>query len=471
MNSSIRHRKFGNDEPNMSSRHSQQAHYGKRALGLQKPFLVLTALICFFIVIGSYYQVLPWNVYSHGTSALDNLALTLGIQKHTHAVVIDAGSTGSRVLAFTFHQSYDGNLKLDKELFVEVKPGLSSFVDNPKKGADKIGELLDKAKEEIPLEAWKSTPLTIKATAGLRLLPSDKAEALLNEVRELCMSSPFHCTNSSVSIMDGVDEGLFSWFTVNFLLDRLGGRADKTVAALDLGGGSTQITFALPSNEDLLKKVPSKYVHQVSAFHTSLSVYTHSYLGLGLMAARKAILSQGNKDTKILRSSCINPIISMEWSYGGETFVVMGPEKPSYEHIKGSKGEVSEERPVVKYAECAKVITSYVHDKVDKPIGLEVQEIYAFSYYYDRAVEVGLIDPFKGGVITVEKFTKAAKSACAYPNADQPFMCLDLAFISILLQDGFHLAPQTKLNLFKKIDNHEISWALGSAFHLLQNGF
>ncbi|KAG8227954.1 hypothetical protein J437_LFUL008761, partial [Ladona fulva] len=273
---SVRRRKLGNDDPSMSSKHSQQSKNGKGALSLQKFFLILIIFVTsIIIIIGSYYQVLPWSVYTHGTNALDNLALTLGIQKHTHAVIIDAGSTGSRVLAFTFHQSYGGNLKLDKELFVEVKPGLSSFADNPEKGAETIVELLNKAKEEIPPAAWKDTPLTIKATAGLRLLPSHKAENLLNEVREVCLASEFHCTNASVSIMDGVDEGLFSWFTVNFLLDRLGGNADNTVAALDLGGGSTQITFALPNKKELLKDVPSKYVHKVSAFHRILSVYTH----------------------------------------------------------------------------------------------------------------------------------------------------------------------------------------------------
>lgn len=31
-------------------------------------------------------------------------------------------------------------------------------------------------------------------------------------------NSGFHATEDSVGIMDGVDEGIFSWFTVNFLL-------------------------------------------------------------------------------------------------------------------------------------------------------------------------------------------------------------------------------------------------------------
>lgn len=71
------------------------------------------------------------------------------------------------MLAYEFHKSYlDGRLVLDKEIFREVKPGLSSFVDNPKEGANKIGQLLDEAKNFIPTHLWSNTPLVLKATAG-----------------------------------------------------------------------------------------------------------------------------------------------------------------------------------------------------------------------------------------------------------------------------------------------------------------
>nr|CAD7397885.1 unnamed protein product [Timema poppensis] len=83
---------------------------------------------------GSYNDALPWNVNLHAVSTLDKLAFLLGLQKQVYGIIIDAGSTGSRVLAFTFHETYlDRTLKLDSELFVQVKPGLSSYADNPKK--------------------------------------------------------------------------------------------------------------------------------------------------------------------------------------------------------------------------------------------------------------------------------------------------------------------------------------------------
>ncbi|XP_035610005.1 ectonucleoside triphosphate diphosphohydrolase 6-like [Oncorhynchus keta] len=85
-----------------------------------------------------------------------------------------------------------------------------------------ILELLEVAQDGIPSSVWSSTPLVVKATAGLRLLPGEKATHL-DRVREVFLESPFLSRGDSVSIMDGTDEGISAWITVNFLIeDHLG---------------------------------------------------------------------------------------------------------------------------------------------------------------------------------------------------------------------------------------------------------
>lgn len=439
---------------------------------LQKRCLIYGTLV-FLIALFLAYEFLTIGG-SHKTSALDDLALAVGLHNRIYAVIIDAGSTGSRILALSFHQSViDGSLKLDAELFIAVEPGLSSYASNPKEGAQKLKELLEKAKEFIPENAWSKTPLAVRATAGLRLLPVDQAEALLQSVRQMFEESPFRTNANSVAIMDGTDEGLFSWFNVNFLLDKLFGNPANTLAALDLGGGSTQITFAPWDPTRLMKESPQnlKSVHLLSR---QISVYTRSYLGLGLMAARKEILKVENpRGATDLRSECINPIIKgKKWKYGGVEYTVQGPLNPEIlkRRLKGSDTSY-ESIPVVRIKECSAIITQYIKTQdVEKPVELLQHSITAFSYFFDRATETGLIDPFIGGTVTVRQFHKTAETVCHTPNVDQPFMCLDLLFITILFEDGYGLSPETEIKLVKQIDGHEVSWSLGAAFHILQNG-
>lgn len=230
----------------------------------------MTILILFFgFYTDTYYGI------------VDTIAGHFGYSDKQYAVVIDAGSTGSRVLAFEFHRAYlDGRLVLDSELFKELKPGLSS--QTPDEGAKQIDKLLDEARKYIPKDLWSKTPLVLKATAGLRMLGPGQADNILNTIRELFQGSGFQVNEESVEIMHGSDEGIFSWFTINFLLGRLNGK--NTVAALDLGGGSTQVTYA-PKD---ISQTPlyQDFIHTVPTFYSKVDVFTNSYSGLGLMALR-----------------------------------------------------------------------------------------------------------------------------------------------------------------------------------------
>lgn len=116
----------------------------------------------------------------------------------------------------------------------------------------------------------------------------------------------------------------------------------------------------------------------------SIPVYTQSYLGLGLMAARKAILThQHSENATNLISACVNPFISgKKWSYGGVEYTVSGA---------ANKNQANSNNPKVDFEECETIISHYIYLKAIPLPELDTKIVNAFSYYYDRAVEVGLI--------------------------------------------------------------------------------
>lgn len=131
---------------------------------------------------------------------------------------------------------------LKSEVFLAIKPGLSSYVDDPEAAAQSLVPLLELAMSTVPEKSRKITPLNLKATAGLRLLGEQRSQAILDEVEKLFKSYPFlYDPEDAVEVMSGIDEGLFAWITVNYLLESVALDAQETCVVLDLGGGSTQV--------------------------------------------------------------------------------------------------------------------------------------------------------------------------------------------------------------------------------------
>jgi len=328
-----------------------------------------------------------------------------------------------------------------------VKPGLSSFASDPEAGADTITALLSLAQERIPQDKWGTAPVTLKATAGLRLLPAEQAEALLKAVKERMVKAGFD--NRGVGIMEELDEGVFGWMTVNYLLGRIYSPSNSYVA-LDLGGGSTQITF-LPSSDDTIASSPSDFLHPVKVFTSTHTIYSHSYLGLGLMAAREAIFRHNARpNSTSLVSPCMVTDYPTSWQFHGKVYTISP-------WVAGNKECMQEVKAVID--------TMGLHQCKE----ISNRKIAAFSYFYDRAVDAGLISKGKGGTVTVHHFLDAAQRACSkQANSSESFLCVDLSFIAGLLHHGYSLDPEVELELYKKIDGHETSWALGAAFQMLE---
>ncbi len=144
------------------------------------------------------------------------------------AIVMDAGSTGTRVYVYgwahpakeplpvmvkpTYNQNslapspgVPGQGRLYKRM--ETTPGLDKFMNNSAKIKESLDPLLEWAERQIPKHAHRSTQVFLLATAGLRRLPKDQSEWILSEAWSVVKAFPFICKRSSVKVILGVEGG------------------------------------------------------------------------------------------------------------------------------------------------------------------------------------------------------------------------------------------------------------------------
>eukprot|EP00730_Choanoeca_flexa_P003148 TRINITY_DN11307_c0_g2_i1.p3 TRINITY_DN11307_c0_g2~~TRINITY_DN11307_c0_g2_i1.p3 ORF type:complete len:461 (+),score=108.85 TRINITY_DN11307_c0_g2_i1:3851-5233(+) len=386
-----------------------------------------------------------------------------------YGIMLDAGSTGSRIHVYHFKSMDASNdvMELQSEVFSQLKPGLSSYATDPKKGAASLQPLLDIAMSTVPANKRRITPINLKATAGLRMLPGDQAQALLDEVAVLLKSYPFlYDIEDAVEIMEGTNEGKFAWITVNYLMGSVHKPTDQTFVVLDLGGGSTQIAMATATATDLNI--------QASVMGADLSMYIYSHLGLGLMAGRSALFSDGLapsapelKGDTIIRSPCVSGPVAYE--YGPRSFRVEPSVDASFDTC---------------LALARDIIRAKVAEAPMQPAIAANQPIFAMSYYFDRGINIGKIPPHaEEATMSPQDFTQAARQACGasnsdverkYPTTDAkdvPFMCMDLCFITALLEDGFGIQSTATLKLAQKLPFNgeaiETQWPLGASLEEL----
>ena len=105
------------------------------------------------------------------------------------------------------------------------------------------------------------------------------------------------------------------------------------------------------------------------------------YLGLGLMSAREHMLDGPHEgDSREVASNCHASGFSEKWDNARSGYT-----------ISGTGSDFSQ-----CYAKAKSVMSKM---NVDSPQEIRGQTFYAFSYYFDRALEVGLIGE-KGGEVT-----------------------------------------------------------------------
>ena len=214
-----------------------------------------------------------------------------------YGCIIDAGSSGSRIYLYRWQKG-----KEDDELFTKVYQkalhsdersiGISS-----EGGVDMLDELLSSAKDALPSNVdLHDVPIYLGATAGMRLLDEVEADAIMSNIRSILHTSRFMFRDDWARIISRDEESVFGWLVANYLRGN-GNLGLSTYGALDLGGGSTQISLSVPTT--LAAKRNDVYPLHIGNLNYPL--YTQSYLNYGADQARKRY------EEKFVPTSKVNP--------------------------------------------------------------------------------------------------------------------------------------------------------------------
>lgn len=165
-----------------------------------------------------------------------------------YTMVVDAGSTGSRLHIFKFNVENNKLTNINEIGSKKVKPGLSSYASHPDDVYNSYIELFEFAKSTIPNSEQYGVSMYVYATAGMRLLPNETQNAIFDNIYNgyIKSSYPFVLLRQNLKTITGKDEAFYGWLAANFLGGSVTAkltRVKNTIGSLDLGGASTQILF------------------------------------------------------------------------------------------------------------------------------------------------------------------------------------------------------------------------------------
>ncbi|KAJ6432300.1 hypothetical protein OIU84_019524 [Salix udensis] len=357
-----------------------------------------------------------------------------------YGIIIDGGSTGTRIHVFGYRVGSGGKTVFDfEEGALKVSPGLSAYAEDPGGAGGSVEELVEFGKGRVPRELWGETE------------------------------------DSWASVITGSDEGLYAWVIANYALGALGGDPLETSGIIELGGASAQVTFV--STEP----VPPEFSRTFKFGNISYNIYSHSFLQLGQNAALEA-----------LRESLVSEDHHLA-AESPEKVIYMDPCTPKgYSHVveswKLSPGSLTEKNRVVStlhsrgnFSECrsaafsllqkGKERCSYQHCHigsifVPKLQGkfLATENFFHTSKFFgldQRAFLLNLM--IAGEQFCGEDWSRLKKKHRSFKDEDLALYCFSAAYIVALLHDSLGIAiDDQRIEFANQAGNIPLDWALGA---------
>ncbi|KAI1717237.1 GDA1/CD39 (nucleoside phosphatase) family domain-containing protein [Ditylenchus destructor] len=439
-----------------------------------------------------------------------------------YGIIIDAGSTGSRLFLYSWRSNSDQELidiravedNSGQPVVKKVSPGLSSFSENPEAAPEYIRPLLDYAAEFVASEKHPSTPVFIFATAGMRLLNLEKQNGIIKNLQQkLPDLTQFQVLSQHIQVISGKWEGIYSWTAINYMLGRFNfpeskemytGKSSEstlpskiaplsrpsTAGMIDMGGASAQIAFELPAENNFsdesvqlvnlgCRDDDQRFLYQI---------FVTTFLGFGVNEGAKKYertleqkisnASNENKNSPIVyvRDGCLpTNFLKLANKNDGTQFVRKGTGR--WDSCVEEIAQLLFKAPGVRT--CPNGQTCYFGGVVAPPLSLSQIELYGFSEYWFSVEDVLSL----GGVYVHDEFEKKARAFCSqdwpdiqkkvranlFPKANEDRIetqCFKSAWIHAILHNGFFVdEKQHNFQSAFKIKGEEVQWALGAMIY------
>lgn len=466
---------------------------------------------------------------------------------YNYIVVIDAGSKGSRAYVYAWESAKHHlgkerkagseagawglpRLWYEKHWHKRIKPSIESSIIDFGLHNSYLYNYLDHLVAEVyalvPVEQHYRTPVLFHATAGLRALDPDLQSKILDKIcGYLADHTDFFFPDcaSHVNILDGDVEGLYSWITVNYLLNgnRTAQNPASTYGVLELGGGSAQICFqpsAAETEKRSVQLVNLQLDQNYQLFSTSflgygLNQFHHDYLLFLIekssLAAAAADAAGAAEDGAYKNSGILDPCLPKEYSdtftFNSHQYILHGSSDfqqcmDNIYSIIGDNDEQcksllvpDEDSTTVKVSKC-------MLNPIMPKFSLDKDNFIAISGYWDAVIQ--LLDFTNQNKDTVvsnsvvyhpEIFTETTEKICNmdftslqhYGGSDNhkrfstdeiTNLCFKSSYITALLHSGYGLPLNSDLDqdpdankmanhllINDKINGFKFSWTLGRA--------
>lgn len=243
-------------------------------------------------------------------------------------VVVDCGSTGTRVNVYEWRLTGGGNGDLPNLLHsypddsrkspmwnngchyhcLQTEPGLDEFVRNSSGVRASLDPLIHWAEGLVPQNRHRDTPVLVLATAGLRRLPEEDAKRVLEDVENVIKEHSFMWRRDWIRVLSGREEAQYGWIALNYKMGRLISPSRlPTLGLLDLGGSSLQIVMEAGDT----RKDGHLLISKIGHIEHQLIAYSLPSFGLnkafdGTVSMLTQVNSIGNEGGSEVRHPCLS---------------------------------------------------------------------------------------------------------------------------------------------------------------------